>query len=157
MEVNIISFALEFSYLSFTNTYPHKFDINVLKLAVRLQMSIASKNRDYSHFFCFFSPASKLFSIRIIFGIWYLLTIFWWSFWRIFLKKSFRLCLTNFLTNLFDKFFDGLKIFFRIRKLLLQHYFFSGCYKLALRDIELSLTSGYPEDKAFKLEERKGE
>ena len=28
---------------------------------------------------------------------------------------------------------------------------------MALRDIELALTSGYPEDKAFKLEERKGE
>ena len=77
MEVNIISFALEFSYLSFTNTYPHKFDINV---------------------------------------------------------------------------------FVKLGKLLMQHYyFFSGCYKLALRDIELSLTSGYPEDKAFKLEERKGQ
>ena len=32
-----------------------------------------------------------------------------------------------------------------------------GCYQMALRDIELALTSGYPEDKAFKLEERKGE
>ena len=29
-------------------------------------------------------------------------------------------------------------------------------YDLAVRDIELALSSGYPEDKAFKLYERKG-
>lgn len=32
-----------------------------------------------------------------------------------------------------------------------------GANKLALRDIDLALSYGYPEDKAFKLSERKGE
>lgn len=32
-----------------------------------------------------------------------------------------------------------------------------GGYELALRDIKLSLESGYPQEKAFKLYERKGE
>lgn len=32
-----------------------------------------------------------------------------------------------------------------------------GGPRLALRDIELALSSGYPEDKAFKLVERRGE
>ena len=32
-----------------------------------------------------------------------------------------------------------------------------GAHKLALRDVDLALSSGYPEDKAFKLYERAGE